>query len=217
MDLRIKRIKLWPGEGKSSITAAAYGGTLAARARPLFSWGVLAAALLGVTLARWTWLLLAPAGAAMPPAAWEASDDAGRVFGTAAAPAAAATAALGNIKLIGVFANRTKGFAIMQVDDKQIGVAQGDDVKPGLRLAETHADYVVLDQGGVSQRVDLTGAAPAPSPAVPSHATPPGGPTGLVPTPPQPDAAGNLAPGNAMSMQRPELQRPEPQRMGAGR
>jgi Type II secretion system protein C len=137
------------------------------RAGSLLSWSALAAAVLGVMAARWTWLLLTPDGAAMPPAAWEeASDNAGRVFGTAPAPAAAAGAAPINIKLVGVFANRTKGFAILQVDDKQIGVAQGDEVRPGLRLAETHADYVVLNQGGATQRVQLTGAA-APSGAVP--------------------------------------------------
>lgn len=172
MDLRIKRIRLWPGEGKSSIKAVPYAGAVMTRARPLLSWGALTAALLGVMLARWTWLLLAPEGAAMPPAAWEASDDAGRVFGKAAVPTAANTAALGNIKLIGVFANRTKGFAIMQVDGKQIGVAQGDDVKPGVRLVETHPDYVVLDQGGIGQRVDLAGAAAAPSPDIPSRSIP---------------------------------------------
>lgn len=215
-------MKLWRREGRSSITAVPYAGGVAARARSLLSWGALAAALLGVMLARWTWLLLAPEGAALPPAAWEASEDAGRVFGTAAGPAAAAMAAPANIKLIGVFANRTKGFAIMQVDDKQIGVAQGEDVRPGLRLAETHPDYVVLDQGGVTQRVELSGAPAAPAaPAMPAGALPPGavapqfnpppGGSGRgMPVPPRP--AGAPVPPERMQML--ERQR---MRMGAPR
>ncbi len=189
MDLRIKRITLWPGEGMSSITAVPYAGVVMTRARSLLSWGGLAAALLGVMLARWTWLFLAPASAAMPPAAWEASADAGRVFGKAAVPAAAGAAALGDIKLIGVFANRTKGFAVMQVGGKQIGVAQGDDVKPGVRLVETHPDYVVLDQGGANQRVDLSGAAAAPSPDIPSRGIPTPGESAVLEAAPQRDMA----------------------------
>lgn len=184
MDLGIKLIKFRPWGGKSQITAVPYARALLARAVSLFSWNALIAALLGIMLARWAWLLFAPADAVMPPAAWEASDDAGRVFGTATESAAVATVALGNIKLIGVFANQTKGFAIMQVDGKQLGVAQGEDIKPGVRLVETHPDHVVLSQGGVESRVVLTGAPAIPSPAMPAPAAlprsiqPPGGPAG---------------------------------------
>lgn len=189
MDFRLKRIISWPKGGKPSISAAPYAGAMIARAGPLFSWWALAAILLGVMLARWTWLLFTPHSAVMPPAVGEVSTDAGHVFGTATGPAAVATVAAGNIQLVGVFANRTKGFAIMQVDGKQIGVAQGEDVKPGLRLAETHPDHVVLDQSGVAQRVDLTGAPPAPALARTPAITPqvglpsagPAGPSGMDP------------------------------------
>ena len=133
-------------------------GRLGGIARRLFSWQTLGAALLGIVLARWVWVLFAPESPAMPPASWEASGDAGRLFGTASVANAPAFAPMGNIKLIGVFAHRTMGFAVMQVDEKQIGVAQGEEVKPGIRLAETYPDHVMLEQAGVRQRVDLSGA-----------------------------------------------------------
>lgn len=139
--------------------SARTSGKIGGVAQRFFSWRGLGAALLGVMLAKWTWVLLAPAGPAMPVAALEATGDAGRLFGTASVADAAAQASLGNIKLIGVFAHRTRGFAVLQSDDKQIGVALGEEVKPGVRLVETRADHVVLEQGGVRQRVDITGAA----------------------------------------------------------
>lgn len=151
-----------------------------ARVRRIFSWGALGAALLGVVAARWTWLLFAPAGAAMPPVAWEPSDDGERLFGTAPESAAAITLTAGDIKLVGVFANSTKGFAVMQIDDRQVGVALGHEVRPGVRLVETHSDYVVLDQGGVRERVILSGA--------PARASPNGSasPRAAPPAPPSP-------------------------------
>ncbi len=153
--MKVWRIKIWP-HGNMPAVSAALSGVAGVFAR-VFSWQVLGAALLGIMLARWAWALFAPASPAMPPASWEAAGDAERLFGTASIADAQAQAPQGNIKLIGVFAHRTQGFAVMQVDDKQIGVAQGEEFRPGLRLVETHPDHVVLEQGGVRRRVDLSG------------------------------------------------------------
>lgn len=175
------------------------------RLRRITSWRTLGAALLGIILARWTWLLFAPVGAAMAPATWQASPDSGQLFGKAplTAGATATAAPPANIKLIGVFANRTKGFAVMEVNNKQIGVAQGDDVSPGVRLEETHADYVVLSQGGVRQRVMLSGA-PSPGPGSPAAGIRPAAPPAMPgPRPPAP----RTAPGRQAVMQRVQLLR----------
>lgn len=172
MDLQMA---VWPRINRASIAAMPLFENAMTRVRPWLSWQALGAALLGVMIARWTWLLFAPAGAAMPPVAWEPSSDGGRLFGTAPESAAAATLTTGDIKLVGVFANRTKGFAVMQIDDRQVGVALGHEVRPGVRLVETHSDYVVLDQGGVRERVVLSGASPRAGPngsALPKAAPP---------------------------------------------
>lgn len=178
------RMKLWPQGGMPAISQPL--GKLSALAGRFASWQSLGAALLGIMLAKWAWVLLAPASPAMPAAAWEASGDAGRLFGTARVVEAPIAAPMGNIKLIGVFAHRTQGFAVMQVDDKQIGVAQGEEVKPGIKLAETHADYVMLEQAGVRQRVDISGAS---------------APGGIVTAPPPGASAGSPAPDNAAPAQ----------------
>lgn len=218
------RVKPWP-RGGMPVIAASFAGKPGALAGRVLSWPSLGAALVGIMLAKWTWALLAPASPAMPPAAWEASDDAARLFGTARIADAQPAAPISNVKLVGVFAHRTKGFAVMQVDDKQIGVAQGEEVKPGLKLVETHADHVILEQGGVRQRVDMTGAS-APGGVVTGPGTPVLPPAAITAPPPTPvnadqngaspavppgqisalqqqlDAAGNLPPERREMLQR---------------
>lgn len=180
------RLKLWPLSRMPRITAmATIGEKTGGLARQFFSWQGLGAAVLGVMLAKWTWVLLASASTAMPAADWETSGEAGQVFGTASMADTPAIATLGDIKLVGVFAHPTKGFAVMQVDEKQIGLGLGDEVKPGVKLVETDANYVMLERAGVRQRVDLTGAAatgatgpapsyvaPVPVPVAPTYAPP---------------------------------------------
>ncbi|MDH4285411.1 MAG: hypothetical protein OEV35_08850, partial [Gallionellaceae bacterium] len=93
--------------------------------------------------------------------------EAGKLFGIAAAVVApvpvsrgAETMVLPNVRLVGVFAAEPghSGFAVMKLDDKrQISVTAGQDVQPGIRLLEIHPGYVVLEQKGVKQRVNLEG------------------------------------------------------------
>lgn len=181
------RMKFWP-QGIMSAISAQPARKTSGIARQFFSWQGLGAAVLGVLLAKWVWVLFAPASAAMPAASWEASGAAERLFGTASVADTSALATLGDIKLIGVFAHPTKGFAVMQVDEKQIGVGLGDEVKPGVKLVETDANYVMLERAGVRQRVDLTGAIAAggTGPA-PSYVAPVPTPPAPTYTPPAPD------------------------------
>ncbi len=121
-------------------------------------------------LARWVWIFAAPADMAMPATtSWQKSEASEDLFGHAVDANAVASA--GNIKLIGVFAHKTAGFAVLQIDGKQVGVGMGEPVAAGLRLVETHADYVLLERGGVKQRVDLqVSSAPSGITTAPSEA-----------------------------------------------
>ncbi len=129
-------------------------------AQRVFSWEGLGAVLVGVLLAKWVWVFGAPASPAVPATSnWKNNDSAEHLFGTAAASGVAqAASSLGDIRLIGVFAHKTNGFAVLFAEGKQIGVGLGDEVLPGVRLVETDADYVVLERGGRRQRVDLPAA-----------------------------------------------------------
>ncbi len=125
-------------------------------------WKVTGALLLGVLLARWSWILFAPHATATASISGQVvSVEAARLFGVAvvAAPAASAieVAALPNVQLAGLFAaNAGKtSFAVLIVDGKQLGVALGDEVSNGLKLVEVHADHVILERAGVQHRVNL--------------------------------------------------------------
>lgn len=132
-------------------------------------WPGLGALVLGVLLAKWSWALLAPQAtviAVVPEHV--ATVEAGRLFGAAASGASPADGvALPNVRLTGVFAARIgqPGFAVLKLDDKQVGVAVGESVAPGTRLLEVHSDHVLLERTGVQQRVNLeekaAGAMPA--------------------------------------------------------
>lgn len=133
-------------------------------------WPALAAVVLGVVLARWVWIFLAPAGmAVLPPAEIGTSEDAEKIFGVATSAAAGiGTVILPGARLVGVFApasstgkvskNKT-GFAVLQLDEKrQSGVALGDEVVPGVKLIEIHADRVLLERDGITQLITLEGS-----------------------------------------------------------
>lgn len=128
-------------------------------------WPAIAAIALGIMLARWTWILLAPASmAALPPADTTTSAEAEKVFGEATSGAAGAGAEiLPGAQLVGVFAPAGNaadgaGFAVVQLDEKhQAGVALGAEVAPGVILREIHADHVVLERDGITQQLNLEG------------------------------------------------------------
>jgi general secretion pathway protein C len=112
-----------------------------------------AAALLGVVLAYWSWAWLAPPAAARAPAAAELSGGmsaASGLFGAATEAAAASS----NVRLMGVLvASRgRRGQAVMRLDAKQtVAILEGEEVEPGLRLAEVHVDHIVLERNGARE------------------------------------------------------------------
>jgi hypothetical protein len=134
---------------------------------PLFWYGAGALAL-GVLLARWSWILFAPhATTTIPAPERKPATEAGRLFGVAVADAAPVQGVtLPNVALVGVFATDSKrpGFAVLQMDGKQVGVVAGGVVAPGTKLQEIHSDHVLLERGGVQQRVNLEGKAATTAP-----------------------------------------------------
>jgi general secretion pathway protein C len=114
-----------------------------------------ALALLGVVLAYWGWEWLAPSPVPRAPAAIEvavATSAAGALFRTMKEGAGAA--ASGAVRLMGVVAasGSRPGHAVLRLDSKKtVAVLQGEDVEPGLRLAEVHVDHIVLERNGARE------------------------------------------------------------------
>ena len=114
-----------------------------------------AASLLGVVAAYWSWAFLAPAPTPRaPPLADSAgsSSSARGLFGSVKDGAAAAASSA--VRLTGVVAasGGRRGHAVLRLDGKRtVAVLQGEDVEPGLRLAEVHADRIVLERNGVRE------------------------------------------------------------------
>lgn len=143
-------------------TGLAGGGPEGGGARLTLFWYGLGALVLGALLAKWAWVLFAPRATAIAVAPEHgATAEAGKLFGVpAAAPVSSVMEATAwpNVRLVGVFAAKTgrSGFAVLKLDDKrQAGVAAGENVLPGIRLLEVHPGYVLLERGGVQQRVNL--------------------------------------------------------------
>jgi|GEM_PF-2759476 len=139
-------------------------------------WGGLLAMLL---LAKHVWVLFAPAEQAIPvTAATTGSAQTEQLFGVVDTSGAAAS--LSGIRPIGIFAHSKNGFAVMMTEAGQVGVGVGEQVVPGVRLVETHADHVILERNGVRQRADLSrapaaaGITPA-TPVVRTMTVPPAG------------------------------------------
>ncbi len=120
-----------------------------------------ALALLGVVLAYWSWALLAPPPVPRAPAAVETpgrTSSAGGLFGSVKQGQGATAAASTAVRLMGVVAasggrsgNRL-GHAVLRLDGKKtVAVLQGEDVEPGLRLAEVHVDHIVLERNGARE------------------------------------------------------------------
>jgi len=116
-----------------------------------------ALAFLGVVLAYWSWAWLAPPAVARAPAALAigSATSSRNLFGSAKSTGAVSSGAL---RLLGVVAapEGRRGHAVLRLDAKRtVAVLQGEEVEPGLRLAEVHADGIVLERNGVRQTLAL--------------------------------------------------------------
>ena len=126
-----------------------------------------AVALLGLLLAYWTWVLLAPSPEPRAQAtvvAGERMNAANGLFGnaprreTAAAPTGIA------ISLLGVVAagDGRSGYAVMQLAGQSLAVREGEEVAPGIRLVAVDARQVMLERGGIRETLALPEQTAAP-------------------------------------------------------
>ncbi len=139
--------------------AIAGGNASAVFSRLPLSWYAIGAVVVGVLLARWTWILFAPHTlAVLPPKPEIAVEASAALFGVAATSGAAAAtvgATVTNVHLLGVFSGK-QGFAVFKLDEKsQHGVALGEEVSPGNKLVEVADDHVLIEHNGARQRVNL--------------------------------------------------------------
>ena len=137
-----------------------------------------ALALLGLVLAYWTWVWLAPRPEPRAQATVQATEGVASAFGlfgsapsggNAAAPTGMA------IRLLGIVAATPghRGVAAVQLGAKEIlAVREGENVAPGIMLAEVSARQVILERGGVRETLALPEPTPANVPAT-APETPP--------------------------------------------
>jgi general secretion pathway protein C len=116
--------------------------------------------LLAMMLAYWIWAWLGPRPEPRAPAAAQAGgatlEAANGLFGNAQAKGLAASA--GSTRLVGVVAatGSRPGYAVLRLDAKKsVAVLQGEEIEPGLKLLEVHADHVVLDRSGSREKLPL--------------------------------------------------------------
>jgi general secretion pathway protein C len=117
--------------------------------------------LLGVVLAYWTWAWLAPRPE--PPAqpsvlaggqikvAYGLFGNSRRDNGGRSEVGANAAVAVGLLGIVAASGSQPS-YAVLRLDAKQtVAVREGGEIEPGVRLAEVHADHVVLERSGVSE------------------------------------------------------------------
>ena len=120
-----------------------------------------ALAFLGVVLAYWSWTWFAPSPAPRAPAAVQLAgraSSAGGLFGAALQGSAAAATGSGALQLMGVVAaaGGRGGQAVLRLDGtRSLAVTEGEDIAPGLRLAEVHVNHIVLERNGARETLAL--------------------------------------------------------------
>jgi general secretion pathway protein C len=113
--------------------------------------------LFGVVLAYWTWTWLAPRPEARVQSAAETVGgmaSARVLFGALQRDSRSAAPTGIAIKLLGVVAatRGRRGYAVLQLEGREIlAVAEGEDIAPGVRLAEVHPDRILLLKNGTRE------------------------------------------------------------------
>lgn len=125
-------------------TAAVSGVTLAALA------------LLCVVLAYWSWEWLGPRAkpGALPMLQPVAGIAHAQTLFAGPRDGESLTTAERGIRLLGVVAanGREPGYAVVEVEPRRgLAVREGEDIFPGVRLAEVHPDHVVIDRRGARE------------------------------------------------------------------
>ena len=134
--------------------------------------------LAAVVCAHWFWMFAAPSVSAPPPSpvadTLRPAETLRRanLFG-AASNSPQTPAARADLVLRGIYANRDGGMAVIALDRaRTVTVRSGEELAPGITLERVLRDHVIVNQGGVSQRLELPQAKPldAPPTAPPAHA-----------------------------------------------
>ncbi len=116
---------------------------------------VAALAVLAVVAAYWTWAWLAPRPESRAQVAAESGDaPADALFGNVQREGNAAAATGMSIRLLGIVAAAEGriGYAAVQLDTKEIvAVPEGEEVSPGIRVAEVGIDFVILERAGIRE------------------------------------------------------------------
>lgn len=124
---------------------------------------LLALAVLGLVLAHWAQVWLAPRPLTRAPqthALGARLESAYGLFGGAREKTVTLSDA--GIRLLGVVAGSDghSGYAVLRLDAKRtVAVREGDEVKPGIRLVEVHPDSVVLARNGARETLTWPRAA----------------------------------------------------------
>lgn len=131
--------------------------------------------LLGLVLAYWTWTWFGPRPeprVQMGAGQGGGIGSAGLLFGKLEGNQGTAAPTGIALKLLGVVAASAGrlGYAVVQLEGKQIlAVHEGEDIAPGIRLAEVHPEQVILERSGVRETLtwpEKRGTAGAVAPAV---------------------------------------------------
>jgi hypothetical protein len=131
---------------------------------------LLALCLLAWVAAHWGWRWFGPApvpeSVNLPQSEWARRIADARLFGAAAPNTAAAPSTLGDLRLLGVFAQRDgKGYALFRSSARgPMLIAAGSDVAPGVRLEAVRPTGVTLVETGVRREMTLRPAAGAEKP-----------------------------------------------------
>ncbi len=110
--------------------------------------------LLGMVLAYWTWAVFAPRPEPQLPAAPEQRvnlESIKTLFGIAQQGPSTVTPNGTMVRLLGVAAatRGRRGYAVVQPEGGRIiGVREGEDIAPGLRLAEVRPRHIILMRNG---------------------------------------------------------------------
>lgn len=116
--------------------------------------------LLALTGAHWTWQWLAPQPESRAqPIAHRIGQtiSATGLFGNAEQDQVSSSATGIDIKLLGIVAATTgrHGYAVVRLEPRAIlTVREGEDIVPGLRLAEVAADHLILERGGARETLN---------------------------------------------------------------
>ncbi|HEX2829458.1 MAG TPA: type II secretion system protein N [Burkholderiales bacterium] len=114
-----------------------------------------ALALLALVLAYWTWQWFAPAAEPATPVVSEAPriETAAALFGDAR-PAAAGGSAYTLVGIAAASGGRT-GHAVLRIDNARTAVVrEGEEIAPGVKVAEVHGDRVVIDEHGARRTLE---------------------------------------------------------------